>query len=79
MEGEVLQDADKSNFHVHESKSHANAIPGSITKGQIRVRINVVLVLLAEPGPTGVDEDKLTKHKIRSSSLFDISYTYTQP
>ena len=52
LDSEVLQDSDKSNFHVYESKPHANAVPGSNSKGQIYVRINAALVLLAEPGGT---------------------------
>lgn len=55
LDSEVLQDSDKSNFHVYESKPHANAVPWSTPKGQVHVRIDAVLILLAEPGPTGVD------------------------
>ena len=52
LEGEVLQNFNESKFHIHESKPHANAVPGSNSKGQIYVRINAALVLLAEPGGT---------------------------
>lgn len=65
LEGEVLQDSDQSDFHIQERKPHANAVPGATPKGLVCVGIDSVLVLLAEPGPTGVDEDedKLTNHK----------------
>lgn len=46
---EVLQDSYDSKFHADESKPHANAVPGSISKGQIYIRINAALALLAEP------------------------------
>ena len=52
MEVEVLQDFSESKFHTHDSKPHANAVPGSISKGHVYIWINVALVLLAEPGTT---------------------------
>ena len=52
MKGEVLQDTDDSQFHADESKPHAKAVPGSVPKGHVCIRINAALVLLAEPGAT---------------------------
>lgn len=73
LEGEVLQDSDKSKFHAYESKPHANAVPRSVPKRQVCVRIDAVLILPAEPDPTGVDEGKLMKHSLHNTHLLDIS------
>ena len=35
VEVAVLQEFSESKFHTHDSKPHANAVPGSISKGQI--------------------------------------------
>ena len=47
-----MQDTDDSQFHADEGKPHAKAVPGSIPKGHVYIRINAVLVLLTEPGAT---------------------------
>lgn len=52
MKGKVLQDTDDSQFHANEGKPHAKAVPGSISKGHVYIRLNAALVLLAEPGAT---------------------------
>ena len=57
LEGEVLQNSDGSNLHVHQSKPHANAVAGAISEGHVYVRIYAVLVRLTEPGSTTVDEN----------------------
>ena len=74
MEGEVLQNFSESKFHIHESKPHANAVPGSISKGQIYIRINAALVLLAEPGDT-INDSLTEDESIRGTHVklpFDI-------
>ena len=52
LDSEVLQDSYDSKFDADESKPHAYAVPGSISKGHVYIWINVALVLLAEPGTT---------------------------
>ena len=51
-----MKHSDESEFYVHESKSHANAVSGSSSKRQVDIRIYAVLILLTEPGSTTVEE-----------------------
>ena len=50
VERKALQNSDESKFYVHECHPHAKAVPGSIPKGHVYVRVNILLVFLTEPG-----------------------------
>lgn len=50
LEGEMLQQGGDGHFHNQQSKSHPDAVPGTSPKGQVRVWVYGLLVLLAEPG-----------------------------
>lgn len=46
----MLQQGDNGDFQNQESKPHPNAVPGPSPKGQVRVWVYGLLVLLTEPG-----------------------------
>lgn len=46
----MLQHDGDGNFQSQESKPHPNAVPGTSSKGQVRIRVYGVFVFLTEPG-----------------------------
>lgn len=55
-----LQNLHNSKFHQHHSKSHPNAVPGPYPKRHVRVWVNGLLVLLAEPESTHIQTHNIT-------------------
>lgn len=64
--GELLKDLHQGQLHHQLSKSHADAVPGPCSEGQVGVWINVVFVLFAEPERKRSEKNEL-RNKCRST------------